>query len=86
MLRLTYEKDSWTEVRDVHGETLIYRMVHAGEKLTLEGQPPYTILLGFAPGVTVSYKNSIFDTKPYRRNDIAYFRIGKKSSVVATEQ
>jgi len=86
MLRLTYEKDSWTEVRDVHGETLIYRMVHAGEKLTLEGQPPYTILLGFAPGVTVTYKNSIFDTKPYRRNDIAYFRIGKKSSVVATEQ
>ncbi len=86
MLRLAYEKNSWTEVRDAHGETLIYRMVNAGEKLTLQGQPPYTILLGYAPGVTVTYKDSIFDTKPYRRNDIAYFRIGKKSSVVATEE
>ena len=86
MLRLAYEKNSWTEVRDAHGETLIYRMVNAGEKLTLQGQPPYTIVLGYAPGVTVTYKDSIFDTKPYRRNDIAYFRIGKKSSVVATEE
>jgi len=86
MLRLAYEKNSWTEVRDAHGETLIYRMVNAGEKLTLQGQTPYTIGLGYATGVTVTYKDSIFDTKPYRRNDIAYFRIGKKSSVVATEE
>lgn len=86
MLHLSYDKDSWTEVRDAKGETLIYRMVKSGENLTLEGEPPYTILLGFAPGVTVTYENSVFDTKPYRRNDIAYFRIGKKRSVVATEK
>lgn len=85
-LQLSYESDSWTEVRDESGETLIYRMVNAGEQLELEGQGPYTILLGYAPGVTVTYKGSVFNTKPFQRDDIAYFRIGQPSPVLATEE
>lgn len=85
-LRLVFQADSWTEVRDASGETLIYRMVKEGENLELEGKAPYVILLGYAPGVTVSYKDTIFDTKPYQRDDIAYFRIGQKLPVSATEE
>jgi cytoskeleton protein RodZ len=85
-LELSFQKDSWTEVRDATGETLIYRMVNEGEHLSLNGQAPYTILLGYAPGVTVTYKGDVFDTKPFQRDDIAYFRIGRKSPGVATEE
>ena len=84
-LRLTFQADSWTEVRDASSETLIYRMVKEGESLELEGKAPYVILLGYAPGVSVSYKDTVFDTKPYQRDDIAYFRIGQKAPVSATE-
>jgi len=85
-LQLSFQKDSWTEVRDASGETLIYRMVKEGENLALESKPPYVILLGYVPGVTVTYNDDIFDTKPYQRDDIAYFRIGKKNPVLATEE
>jgi len=86
VLQLSYNKASWTEIRDASGATLIYRMVHMGEHLALEGKPPYTILLGYAPGVSVTYNGAAYDTKPYRRDDIAYFRIGKKRPVLATEK
>ena len=85
-LQLSFQKDSWTEVRDASGETLIYRMVKKGENLALESKPPYVILLGYAPGVTVTYNDDVFATKPYQRDDIAYFRIGKKNPVLATEE
>lgn len=85
-LQLVYKADSWTEVRDANNNTLIFRMVRSGERLELDGLAPYTILLGYAPGVSVSYKETIFDTKPFRRDDIAYFRVGKKISTIATEE
>ncbi|MFO7603020.1 MAG: DUF4115 domain-containing protein [Gammaproteobacteria bacterium] len=83
-LQLSYSADSWTEVRDANGETLIYRMVRKGEHLELEGAEPYTILLGYVPGVSVHYRGVEFDTRRYQRDDIAYFRIGQQGSIPAT--
>lgn len=77
-LRLRYLEDSWTEVTDNTGKRLIYRLVEKTSDLTLDGEPPFTVLLGNAPAVEVFYQGKAFDHKRYHRDDIAYFRIGNQ--------
>lgn len=75
-LRLVYDEDSWTEVVDSDGNRVIYRLVTKGSELSVKGKPPYTILLGNAPGVKVLLNGDPFDHKRYHRDRIAYFRLG----------
>ncbi len=76
-LRLKYLADSWTEVKDAHGERLIFRLVEKNTELTLHGETPLWVLLGYAGGVEVYYQGKRFDTKDYTQNDVAIFILGK---------
>lgn len=78
-LRLEYSQDSWTEVRDGEDRVLVYRLVKAGESLELRGAAPFTVLLGYAPGVDVFYAGEPFDLSSYMRDDIAYFVVGQQA-------
>lgn len=75
-LRLSFRDDSWTEVVDREGNRIVYRLVRKGADLTLEAEPPFTILLGNASAVDVYFRGELFDHTRFHRNDIAYFRIG----------
>lgn len=75
-LRMVFRAASWTEVNDAQGNRLVYRLVNKGSDLSLEGEPPYVILLGNAPEVEVFYNGKRFDHQQYHRENIAYFRIG----------
>lgn len=74
-LRLTYNSDSWTEIVDATGARLIYRLVAKGNDISVDGVPPFIILLGNAPAVTVLFNGKEFNHKRYHRDNIAYFRI-----------
>ncbi|HHM05100.1 MAG TPA: helix-turn-helix domain-containing protein [Gammaproteobacteria bacterium] len=78
-LVFTVSAPSWSEVKDAHGKRLLFDMLKAGERRELRGVPPFQVLLGFAPGVTVEYEGQPFDTKPYTRRDVARFRVGEAS-------
>ena len=75
-LEMAFHDNSWTEVRDSRGKVLVYRMVEAGSLLELEGVPPLSVLLGYAPGVSITYNGRPFDLSGYTRNDIARFKVG----------
>ncbi len=77
-LRLEYKTDSWTDIRDANGKRLVYRMVEKGNYLELDSSSSYSILLGYSPGVSVSWDNRPFNTSEYARKNIAYFEVGKK--------
>lgn len=77
-LRLHFLDDSWIEVTDNTGKRLIYQLVVKNADLNLEGEAPFTILLGNAPAVQVFYKGKEFDHTRYHRGEIAYFRVGTK--------
>jgi len=77
VLRLKYTADSWTEVKDAHGERLIFRLVEKDSEVTLRGESPLWVLLGYASGVEVYYQGKRFDTKDYTQNDVAIFLLGK---------
>lgn len=75
-LRMHFNGDSWVEVTDSTNNRLVYRLIEKGTDLTLEGVPPFTILLGNAAGVQVFYKGKEFDHKNYRPDQVANFRVG----------
>lgn len=75
MFRATTE--SWLEVTDGSGERIYMDFVHGGESVTLTGQAPFEVLLGYAPGVTVEFQGRIIDTERFTRAGVARFSLGR---------
>lgn len=76
-LELEYQADSWSEISDAAGRKLAYGLVSAGRNLTLHGEAPFKVFLGYASGVTIYYNGELYDHTPYQRGDVARFRIGR---------
>jgi cytoskeleton protein RodZ len=74
---IEYQKDSWTEVDDNAGRRLVYGLMRAGQTIELKGEAPFKVFLGLAEGVTIHYNNDLFDFSPFRRGEVARFRIGR---------
>ncbi len=75
-LLLRFTEQCWVEIRDVHGQLLISKLVEAGEQLRIGGQKPLSVLLGNAQGVTVEYAGRPVAIKPFTRNNIARLTVG----------
>jgi len=52
-LDVTFDQDSWAEISDARGQRLFYGLGSAGRNAQLRGEPPFTVVLGNAPGVKI---------------------------------
>lgn len=77
LLDLEYQADSWSEISDAAGRRLAYGLIPAGKHLTLHGEAPFKVFLGYASGVTVYYNGELYDHTPFQSGDMARFRLGK---------
>ncbi len=68
-LKISFTDSSWTEVKDATGKVLLSGLVAAGNSQLLDGQPPFVVFLGNAPGVSITYNGQPFDILPFRRGD-----------------
>jgi cytoskeleton protein RodZ len=75
-LLISYDKDSWTDVRDANGQKLIYRTVKAGEKIALAGPLPFSLFFGYAQGVKVTFNGEEVDVAAHTRGVFARFTVG----------
>lgn len=76
-LELTYASESWTEVRDGTDRLLFQGAPTPGTRLVVQGEGPFALLLGYAPGVRVSYNQMDVPLRPHTRNDIAQLVLGR---------
>ena len=74
-LVLRFAADSWVEIRDADGRRLMFDLGRAGQSRALEGRPPFSILLGYAPGVEIEYNGKPYDFRRHVRNRVARFRL-----------
>jgi cytoskeleton protein RodZ len=77
-LTLEFSRDSWVEVSDANERRLFNAVGKAGDKQTLTGTPPLSIVLGFAPGVRVAYNGQPVDLGAYSKGQVARFTLGDK--------
>ncbi len=71
-----FEEDSWVQIKDVHNQPLLSGLQKAGTVKTLEGEGPFQVFLGNAPGVVIKQGGSTFDASGYvRSNRTARFKL-----------
>lgn len=70
-LLLTFEGDSWVDVRDATGKPLLSRLNPAGSSQSLQGVPPFTLVVGNAGKVKLMWRGKAVDLKPYTKIDVA---------------
>lgn len=69
-LELSFAQESWVKVVDGSDAVLVMTQKSAGSRLSLNGQPPFSLILGNAPGVTVEYRGAsvpLTDINPQTR-------------------
>jgi cytoskeleton protein RodZ len=59
-IAFVFKEDSWIEVYDADGRRLGYQTGRKGTRRSFVGVPPFTVSLGYAPGVDV-----LLDERPY---------------------
>lgn len=74
-LRFQFDADAWVEVKDGSGSVLQRKMNRKGSALTLLGQPPFTLEVGNASKVRMSYNGRPHDLKPYSVGNVARFSL-----------
>jgi len=73
-LQLRFATDSWAEVYDGDGHRLYYDLAPANTEQTLAGKAPFRVVLGHAPGVSVSINGrSASIPEAALRSDVADF-------------
>ncbi len=64
-LRLAFDKECWVEVRDRFGRTLSKQVNAPGSELRLEGEAPFTLVIGHAQAVHLFYRSKPVSLDPY---------------------
>jgi cytoskeleton protein RodZ len=75
-LDVTFEQASWAEISDARGQRLLYELGSAGRQAHLRGEPPFTVVLGNAPGVKIQVDGEDYAIPTNGRpGDFARFQI-----------
>ena len=73
MLQLIFSFDgsSWVEVKDGAGRTILSQMNAKGTTQTVEGRPPFHLVVGNASQVRLQYRDQPVDLRPHTRVEVA---------------
>jgi len=78
-LVLRFNAESWVEVYDQRGKTLLYELAPGGATRRFEQpQLPLRVRLGNSPAVNIEYNGKVFDQSPHARNSVADFVFDRK--------
>ena len=80
-LSLHYNKDSWVDIRDATGKSIIRRLGVAGRSHTVSGIAPFEVLLGYSPGVSIEYDGKPYDLSAYSDQRVARFVLNSDGEV-----
>ena len=75
VIRLSFSRESWVEVRDASGAIVFSQLSPAGSERTVRGQPPFQVTVGNAGGVNVNYNSKDIDLGPHTRSDVAHITL-----------
>jgi cytoskeleton protein RodZ len=72
-----FSDDCWVEIKSATGASLYSNLGRAGRTLELIGEAPFRILLGYAPGVAMSFNDEEVALAPHTRNNVANLVLGQ---------
>lgn len=75
VLQLRFSAPAWVEVRDGQGRVLMSRVNTADSETSLDGQPPFSVVIGKASAVALRYAGEPVDLSKYAHADVARFTL-----------
>lgn len=64
-LRFVFDRESWVQVRDADGKAIFTRLNAAGSEQRVAGKPPFTLVIGNAEGVRLSFNDRAIELGPH---------------------
>lgn len=74
-LHFLFSRESWVEVRDGLGNILFSKTNLPGTEYLVQGEPPFSIIVGSAHGVQLAYNGNPVDLAAYAIEDVARLRL-----------
>lgn len=74
-IRMTFDGDSWVEIRDKNGKILHSQLNHAGTEQSVDGTPPFTLTIGYAKAAHLYYKGKVVDLEEYANDEVAHLTL-----------
>ncbi len=76
-LVLAAKRDSWVEITDLNRSRLHFGLIKGGAQVAVTGKPPYDLVIGNAPAVTVTFRGSAVDVNAHAINGVARMAVGE---------
>ncbi|MEM7101407.1 MAG: RodZ domain-containing protein [Pseudomonadota bacterium] len=76
-ITIVVREDCWIEVKRADGSLLYGDLGRSGSVIELEGNGPFSVLFGYAPGVDLEFNGERVALAPHTRNNVATFVIGQ---------
>jgi cytoskeleton protein RodZ len=75
LLQVHVSAQSWIEVIDVRGQSLISRTVQPGENVELDGPVPLKVKVGNAAATEIVFRGQALELAPFTRGNLARFEL-----------
>jgi cytoskeleton protein RodZ len=72
---MKFDQASWVQIRSRDGKTLLSQLNPAGSEQTVEGKPPFSLIIGNAQYVRLSYDDQQIDLAPHVKVEVARFTL-----------
>ena len=76
-LVLSFTADCWVEIRNSAGRQVFGDVGVADSTLRLLGSGPFRIVLGYAPGASLTFNGSVVALAPHTQNNVARLVVGQ---------
>lgn len=74
-LLFVFDGDSWVEVKDGSGKVIFYQLNPKGSQQSVRGNPPFSLVIGNAAHVRLTYNDKPVDLAPHTKVDVARLTI-----------
>jgi cytoskeleton protein RodZ len=74
-IALRFEQESWVEIRGRGDKLLMAQLNPAGSERIVEGRPPFSVVIGNAHHVRITYEDRPVDLTPHIRVEVARFTL-----------
>ena len=71
VIQFVFAGDSWVEVRDGAGKVIFTQLNPAGSEQQVTGTPPFSLVVGNAAAVRMTYNNAPYDLAPHVKISVA---------------
>jgi cytoskeleton protein RodZ len=72
---MSFDGPCWVDVRDSERQYKLFGEMKKGDRQTLEGKPPYSVILGNAAAVQITIDGKAFDLDTVTRGNVARFTL-----------